>query len=995
MIVGRLFLVVAGAAIFCVDVHAQSPRILPQSAPSVILTSPQANEVVSESLTPTILLQATVTTGDAPISQVIFYVCPSVGTSCAQPATIATTLTASPYEYVWTPPRTVTQTSLSLSFAIWATAVNTLGQAASSTVIPITVIQPPPAPSIILVAPKNDSGFVTPASPVLYATASPGSTNPPSTLTMVEFFDGDTLIGAVSQPNATPSGYALTWPSAAVGIHLISARATDSLGYSTFSMPIVVYVVGPDPAPLVGLGSPATGQVFGPLSTIPLSATASSALGTIQRVEFVAADRVVATLYSPPYATNWVNPPPGNFAVTATAHDDIGVAATSPAAYIQVLPAPRLPVVVVTAPASGSSSPSGQALALAASAIAPDGAIGRVDFYAGANLLGSATSAPYQHSWPNPASGPQSVSAKVVDLEGNVGTSATVPITIVNNAPPTVELTSPTSGAQFTAPATIALAAIASDSDGSVAKVEFFAGATKVGTATAAPFTSSWNNVAAGSYTLTAVATDNVGATGTSAAAVVSVSAPVPTATLSAPQNGATFAVGESIPVTAQASALARSVARVEFYSDGALISATTVSGAPTAITINLSWNSASVGPHVLYAKVITTDQASATSASVNVTVTDLGVSITEPSSGQTYTAPAEVHIAASTSSSESQITRVEFYGDEILLGTATTVPYALNWSGVTEGPYQITAKVFDTSGYSATSAPIAIIVQAGGFTDLVIVSPASPAGVSASVTDDSVLVHGTYTGPINTGITVNGVVAETDGRGHFALNSVPLDIGTNTIDVALTTIDGQTATKSTTVARTGDAPFRVVAVPDAGFAPFTTLLSAISRRVGPVTHVDVTNLGGGTFDGSLFDGQTLGKLSFASPGFYLPRVTLTYANNRSYSQTVAIVVKDAAEIDGMFLGMFNRVVSLLRSRQKAMALTLLTEPNRSAFEVVFNELDARLPQIVDTFSGIGGISLGSELATYALKRAVGDGVKIFLIEYMRDSDGVWRIDSW
>jgi hypothetical protein len=556
-------------------------------------------------------------------------------------------------------------------------------------------------------------------------------------------------------------------------------------------------------------------------------------------------------------------------------------------------------------------------------------------------------------------------------------------------------LTSPMGAAQFTAPATISLAATATDSDGSVAKVEFFAGAAKVGTATAPPFTASWSNVNAGSYTLTAVATDNIGATATSAAVPISVSALAPTVTLSAPQSGATFAVGQSILITAQASSPGRSISRVEFYSAGALISGTDVAGAPTAINVNLSWNTATAGQHSLYAKVITTDQASAISASVGISVSDLSVSITEPSSGQIYLAPAQIRIAASVSSSGSQVSRIEFYGDDALLGTATAQPYILNWSAVAEGSHQIIAKVFDTSGLSATSGPIAISVQPDEFTDLVIVSPAAPPGVSASVTEDSILVHGTYTGPINTGITVNGVVAETDGRGRFALNSVPLDIGTNIIDVALTTIGGQSAAKSMTVMRTGNAPFRVVAVPDAGFAPFTTLLSAVSRNAGPVTHVDVTNLGGGTFDGSFFDGQTLGRLSFASPGLYLPRITVSYANNQSYAQTVAIAVKDAAEIDGMFLGMFNRVASLLRSRQKATALTLLTEPNRSAFEAVFNELDARLPQIVDTFSGIGGISLGNELATYALKRASGEDVKIFLIEYMRDSDGVWRIDSW
>ncbi|MCK6434187.1 MAG: Ig-like domain-containing protein [Aquabacterium sp.] len=91
------------------------------------------------------------------------------------------------------------------------------------------------------------------------------------------------------------------------------------------------------------------------------------------------------------------------------------------------------------------------------------------------------------------------------------------------NTPPSVSLTSPAPGSTYTAPATIALAASASDTDGSVAKVEFYAGATKIGEDTTAPYAVNWSSVPAGSYSLTAVATDNAGATATSTAVNVTV----------------------------------------------------------------------------------------------------------------------------------------------------------------------------------------------------------------------------------------------------------------------------------------------------------------------------------------------------------------------------------------------------------------------------------------------------------------------------------------
>ena len=88
--------------------------------------------------------------------------------------------------------------------------------------------------------------------------------------------------------------------------------------------------------------------------------------------------------------------------------------------------------------------------------------------------------------------------------------------TILKNIPntaPTVGITSPAENAAFTAPTTITITATASDADGSVKQVDFYAGQTLIGTAVRAPFRVSWNVTTAGTYTLTAAVTDNLGAT--------------------------------------------------------------------------------------------------------------------------------------------------------------------------------------------------------------------------------------------------------------------------------------------------------------------------------------------------------------------------------------------------------------------------------------------------------------------------------------------------
>ena len=99
-------------------------------------------------------------------------------------------------------------------------------------------------------------------------------------------------------------------------------------------------------------------------------------------------------------------------------------------------------------------------------------------------------------------------------------------IVVRANAPPTVTISNPTNGATFTATGAITIRAEASDPDGSIANVEFFQGIVKLGETRNSPYQISWPNVLAGSYLLTAKATDNQGAAATSAPVSIMVVSP-------------------------------------------------------------------------------------------------------------------------------------------------------------------------------------------------------------------------------------------------------------------------------------------------------------------------------------------------------------------------------------------------------------------------------------------------------------------------------------
>ncbi|HKV35769.1 MAG TPA: LamG-like jellyroll fold domain-containing protein [Pyrinomonadaceae bacterium] len=102
--------------------------------------------------------------------------------------------------------------------------------------------------------------------------------------------------------------------------------------------------------------------------------------------------------------------------------------------------------------------------------------------------------------------------------------STDIPPAGLNNAP-SVSLTHPLNNTSIAAGANIVMDATASDSDGSVTKVDFYQGTTLLGTDTTAPYTFVWTNVAAGSYSLSAKATDDATATTSSTTIAVTVAA--------------------------------------------------------------------------------------------------------------------------------------------------------------------------------------------------------------------------------------------------------------------------------------------------------------------------------------------------------------------------------------------------------------------------------------------------------------------------------------
>ena len=144
-----------------------------------------------------------------------------------------------------------------------------------------------------------------------------------------------------------------------------------------------------------------------------------------------------------------------------------------------------------------------------------------VNFLQGIVSLGTDAIAPYSYVWNAVPSGTYTLAAEATDNDGATATSS--PITIRVDAAPTASITSPSDGATFSSPVNITINANAADSDGSVSKVDFYQDGVYLGTSTSTPYSYTWNSASVGSHSLTAIATDNDGATKTSTAVNITV----------------------------------------------------------------------------------------------------------------------------------------------------------------------------------------------------------------------------------------------------------------------------------------------------------------------------------------------------------------------------------------------------------------------------------------------------------------------------------------
>lgn len=203
--------------------------------------------------------------------------------------------------------------------------------------------------------------------------------------------------------------------------------------------------------------------------------------------------------------------------------------------------------------------------------------------------------------------------AGYAQLPGTLG--AVARYILDENKAPVVSISSPAAETTYTSPATITINATATDADGTIASVKFYNGSTYLKTIFSKPYTYVLSNLPAGTYSLTAKATDNLGAQTISApvSVIVKSSNKAPVVSLTSPLNNAAYIAPATITITANALDSDGTVTNVKFYKGSTCLTTTYVS------PFTYSLPNLPVGTYSFSAKA--TDNLGAVTSSSTVTV--------------------------------------------------------------------------------------------------------------------------------------------------------------------------------------------------------------------------------------------------------------------------------------------------------------------------------------------------------------------------------------
>ncbi|MCX8155224.1 MAG: Ig-like domain-containing protein [Verrucomicrobiae bacterium] len=527
-----------------------------------------------------------------------------------------------------------------------------------------------------------------------------------------------------------------------VGSHTVQARVRDARGWESLSPVHQITVSGPLAVQL--LPNDGTRLNFGAALLLQTETGGGTAPYTLT---FYTNEAVADVVRAAPYELNLGVLPVGSYTCYVHAVDS---SPTTQTAYstTNVITIRDNPLnITLTSPTNNQRVATNNVYSVSANvSVLPPVTVARVEFFFDGVSLGVDTTAPYSMVVSNRQLGTHTVYAVATDSLGRQKTSATntlefiidplandnfvnrtrlsIPATVTgSNVGATTETGEPRGTGFFQRGASVWFSFVAPIS-GSV-RVDTFGSSFNTtlgiyrGTAVNTLTEVAYNDNAPGYADVSLItfnATEGVeyhiqlaGAPGfgtppATGTYVLNLSMP-PVVRIVSPTNNTLFLTGEAIPISITATAAVGTLQQVELYRNGVL--AATDTTAPYEFTLT----NAPPGSNALVAVAVDSLGQRASSATVNVLVANLGMTITSPADGATYLSTNPITVNALAMLREGNMTNVNFYADGRWFASDSTAPYSGVWSNVSPGVHELTVVGTDEAGRQYPSPPVLIAV--------------------------------------------------------------------------------------------------------------------------------------------------------------------------------------------------------------------------------------------------------------------------------------------